>query len=148
MSGRRPRLTPGPRRARLRPERSPALTLFLETTMKRSVLALAALSLLVLAVGCKGIGGTTSVKTLLDDPGLYDKKTVRVAGDVGPSMGLLNYGAYQLDDGTGTITVVTQSNGAPRQGAKVAVEGEFRSAYTLGGSSAAVIIEARRRDLK
>jgi hypothetical protein len=106
-----------------------------------------ALLVLVLAAGCKG-GGTTPIKTLLDDPGLYDRKTVRVAGDVGPSLGILNFGAYQLDDGTGTITVVTRANGAPRQGARVGVQGEFRSAYTLGVSTAAVIIESERRDLK
>ena len=116
--------------------------------MKRTAAVLAVLALLALAVGCKGLGGTTSIKALLDDPGLYDKKTVRVAGDVGSSLGVLNYGAYQLDDGTGTITIVTQSNGAPRQGARVGVEGEFRSAYTLGASSAAVIIEAKRKAIQ
>ncbi len=113
--------------------------------MKR-LAVLAVLAALALVPGCQG--GTTPIKNLLDDPGTYDRKTVRVVGDVGSSLGVLNYGAYQLDDGTGTITVVTQQQGAPRQGAKVAVEGEFRSAYTLGASSAAVIIEAQRKDLK
>ncbi len=115
--------------------------------MKRTALIWVLASLLALATGCKGGYGTTSIKTLLDDPGLYDRKTVRVAGDVGASMGVLGYGAYRLDDGTGALTVVTKLNGAPRQGARVGVEGEFRSAYTLGASSAAVIIESSRRDL-
>ncbi len=115
--------------------------------MKRSLLFLVLMTTLVLGAGCKGITGTTSIKTLLDDPGLYDKKVVRLAGDVGPSMGVLNVGAYQLDDGTGTITVVARQNGAPRQGARVAIEGEFRSAYTLGVSSAAVVLESKRQDI-
>lgn len=117
--------------------------------MRRLPYVLAVASLLVLALGCKGgMRGTTSIKTLLDDPGLHDRKVVRVAGEVGPSLGLLNFGAYQLDDGTGTLTVVTRENGAPRQGAKVGVQGEFRSAYTLGASTAAVLIESERRELR
>jgi hypothetical protein len=117
--------------------------------MKRIPFAIAVVSLLALTAGCKGgLHGTTPIKTLLDDPGLYDRKVVRIAGDVGPSLGILNYGAYQLDDGTGTLTVVTRENGAPRQGARVGVEGEFRSAYTLGVSTAAVLIESQRRTLQ
>ena len=42
------------------------------------------------------------------------------------------------------ITVVTKDNGAPRTGAKVGVEGEFRSAFTLGTESVAVILEQAR----
>jgi hypothetical protein len=110
--------------------------------MKRSPRILTALALvMVLAGGCKS---ATPIGKLLDDPGRYDKQTVRVAGTVGQSVGVLGYGAYRLDDGTGTITVVTQSGGAPREGAKVGVEGEFRSAFTLGTQSIAVIMEKQR----
>lgn len=87
---------------------------------------------------------TTSVKTLLADPGKYDGHTVRVSGEVGQSIGALGYGAYELKDATGTIPVVTQGGGAPSRGAKVGVEGTFRSAYTLGTQSRAVIVEKRR----
>ena len=40
--------------------------------------------------------------------------------------------------------VVTKEGGAPRDGAKVGAEGEFRSAFTLGSRTAAVLIESRR----
>lgn len=93
--------------------------------------------------GCKG-GGTTTIKTLLDDPSRFDKQTVRVAGDVTRSLGILGYGAYELDDGTGKIPVVTNEGGAPRVGAKVGVEGEFRAAFTMGGTTAAAIVEKQR----
>jgi hypothetical protein len=56
----------------------------------------------------------------------------------------MGYGAYQIDDGTGTLTVVSQQGGAPREGAKVGVEGEFRSAFTLGDKTAAVLMESKR----
>ncbi|MEO5987917.1 MAG: hypothetical protein ABIU54_09745 [Candidatus Eisenbacteria bacterium] len=113
--------------------------------MRRQMLRNFALiaSLALTLAGCKG-GGVTPIKTLLDDPGRFDKQIVRIAGTVGKSAGVLGYGAYQVDDGTGMISVVSQANGAPREGAQVGVEGEFRAAFTLGTQSAAVIMEQRR----
>jgi len=88
--------------------------------------------------------GATSIKTLLDDPSRFDGKTVRIVGEVQGSVGALGFGAYEVNDGTGTLPVVSQAGGAPRQGAKVGVEGTFRAAYTLGTQSAAVLVEQRR----
>jgi len=110
----------------------------------RSIAAAALLLLLVLALAaCKG-GGTTDIKTLLDDPARFDKQTVRIAGTVDESAGILGYGTYHLDDGTGKLWVLAQGGGAPRNGAKVGVEGEFRSAFTLGDRSGAVLMESKR----
>jgi hypothetical protein len=104
-------------------------------------IALTVLLLLALVAGCKN---TVTIKTLLDDPPQYDKKTVRIAGTVTNSVGVLGYGAYRIDDGTGTLTVVSKEGGAPREGARVGVEGEFRSAFTLGTETLAVLIEKQR----
>jgi len=93
----------------------------------------AALLITALIAGCKG-GGTTPIKTLLDNPGQYDRQT----------LGVLGYGAYQVNDGSAGIAVVTEQNGAPREGTKVGVEGEFRSAFTVGSTTAAAIIEHSR----
>ncbi len=90
--------------------------------------------------------GTTPIRELLDDPGRYEGKTVRIAGEVTRSIGALGYGGYQVDDGTGTLTVVIESGGtAPRVGAEVAVEGTFQSAFTLGPLTAAVLREKQHR---
>ena len=91
--------------------------------------------------GCKGV---TSVRDLLNDPGRYDGQTVRIVGDVQNAVGALGIGAYQLNDGTGTINVISKGGGAPRQGARVGVEGTFRSAFTFGTQSGAVLVEERR----
>ena len=96
----------------------------------------------VLVGGCKT--GLTPISQLLNDPGQYDHKTVRVAGKVTHAIGILGYGGYQIDDGSGQITVVTKSGGAPREGAEVGVEGEFRSGFTLGTETVAAVIEKRR----
>src|SRR5262245_50474535 len=95
---------------------------------------------LALATSC---AGTIAIKTLLDDPQTYDGKTVRIAGDVTGSAGLLGYGAYQVDDGTGTLIVISKDRGAPREGAHVAVEGVFRAVFTFKTESVAVLEEAR-----
>ena len=103
----------------------------------------AALLITALIAGCKS-GGTTPIKTLLDNPGQYDRQTVRIAGTVTQTLGVLGYGAYQVNDGSAGIAVVTEQNGAPREGTKVGVEGEFRSAFTVGSTTAAAIIEHSR----
>jgi len=114
------------------------------TTSRRTWIAaawIAAFSIALLA-GCKG--SATPIKSLLDDPARFNGKTVRIAGEVKASIGIIGYGAYRVDDGTGSLQVVTQQGGAPREGARVGVEGTFRSAYTLGTETAAVVVEKRR----
>lgn len=104
--------------------------------------AAASLGLLLL-VACPG---TKPIKELLDDPGRFDGQTVRIAGEVTQAAGALGFGAYQVNDGTGTLTVVNETgSGTPRVGAKVGVEGTFRSAFTLGSKSVAVLLEKQRK---
>jgi hypothetical protein len=84
------------------------------------------------------------ITTLLDDPSRFEGKTVRIVGDVESPVGALGLGTYQVNDGTGTLRVVSESGGAPRVGANVGVEGTFRSAFTIGLESLAVLLEKRR----
>jgi hypothetical protein len=104
-------------------------------------MTLAAMLLCIAALGCKS---TTKIGDLLDDPSRFENQTVSIAGDVKEAVGILGYGAYRVDDGTGVLTVIAQGGGAPRTGAKVGVEGEFRSAFTVGTESIAVLMEKRR----
>ena len=110
------------------------------STLRMLVLPLALLALGTLA-GCKG---TTPIKDLLDDPARFQGQTVRIAGTVTESVGVLTVGAYKLQDDTGTITVVSKSSGVPRRGAKVAVEGQVKAGFTLGSESLTVFVEDRR----
>ncbi len=103
---------------------------------------LAALSLFLLAA-CPG---TKPIKELLDDPSRFNGETVRIAGEVTQSVGALGVGVYQVNDGTGTLTVVSQAGkGTPRTGAQIGVEGTFRSAFTLGSTTVAVLMEQKRK---
>ena len=109
---------------------------------RRLAAPFAALAVLATLMACNT--KTTSIKNLLADPGKYDGKTVRIAGTVGESIGALGFGAYEVQDQTGTIPVVTRGGGAPSRGTRVGVEGTFRAAYTLGTQSRAVIVESKR----
>jgi hypothetical protein len=80
----------------------------------------------VASTGCK-----TTINQLLAEPGRYANKEVTIGGDVVKSASVLGRGAYQIDDGTGTVWVVTKK-GAPRQGARVAVKGHVRDVVNLG----------------
>jgi hypothetical protein len=74
------------------------------------------------AVGC----ARTTISRILAEPQRYTRRgDVRLDGDVVESMSFLGHGAYKLDDGTGTIWVIS-SHGVPRRGARVNVHGRIR----------------------
>jgi hypothetical protein len=77
--------------------------------------------------GCR----ETTIRKLLGEPNRYANEDVGLVGNVVKSASLLGRGAYQLDDGTGTIWVVSQ-HGVPRTGARVAVRGRVRDVVDLG----------------
>jgi hypothetical protein len=110
-------------------------------------------TILLLCAGCGGSserpGGASSsgaiaIKTLLDNPSDYNDKTVRIGGAVESSMGAFGKGAYNVDDGTGTLTVLAGEGDTPREGTRVEVEGEFESIFTLGSDTGAVLKESKR----
>ena len=77
--------------------------------------------------GCR----ETTIRKLLGEPNRYANEEVGLVGDVVKSASLLGRGAYQLDDGTGTIWVVSE-HGVPRMGARVAVRGRVKDVVDLG----------------
>lgn len=98
------------------------------------------LALLLLA-GCASV---TPIGQLLDNPGRYDGKTVRIKGEVQSSAGALGMGGYQVKDNTGTLTVVSERAAPPRTGATIGVKGVFQALFTLGSRSLAVLREQSR----
>ena len=96
---------------------------------------------LLLLAGCASV---TPIGRLLDDPSHYDGKSVRIEGEVKEAAGGLGMGAYRVQDNTGTLTVVSETGGSPRTGAKVRVKGIFQALFTLGSRSLAVLREQSR----
>jgi hypothetical protein len=90
-----------------------------------ALLAVIAFSALIVT-GCE----QKSINDIRADPSRYANREVGVVGNVTRSFSVLGKGAYELDDGTGRLWVVSE-NGVPRDGARVAVKGTIRDAYNL-----------------
>jgi hypothetical protein len=77
----------------------------------------------------------SSIRQVISDPGSYHDKTVKIVGNVTESVGLLGYGLFKLDDGTGALWVLSR-RGLPRPGAQVVVKGSVRDIGVFGVKTA------------
>ena len=94
---------------------------------------------LLVIPGCKG--GTTPIKTLLDDPGLSNGKQVQIAGDVTKSPAMPESDAFEVDDGTGKVFVLSKEHGTPPVGTKVVVKGVFYASIVSKTQTFAAVVE-------
>jgi hypothetical protein len=85
-----------------------------------------------------------SISKINADPGRYRNKDVAIAGTVRDSYGFLDTGAYEVDDGTGTMWVITR-RGVPARGSKVGAQGRVRTGFSFGGRSFGTILEESDR---
>ena len=92
----------------------------------RAKAAVLAASLLALA-GC----ATKSINDVLADPSRYANKEVTVKGEVTQSVSVLGHGSYKIQDGSGSLWVVS-TKGVPRKGARVKATGTIRDVADLG----------------
>lgn len=88
----------------------------------------------------------TPIDTLLDDARGFEGENVRIVGDVESPEGARGPRAYQLNDGTGSLRIVGMTEGSPRVGTRVGVEGMFRSAFRIGSEDLIVVVEKARFD--
>ncbi|MFL5569315.1 MAG: hypothetical protein ACJ772_01925 [Gemmatimonadaceae bacterium] len=86
-----------------------------------------------------------SVAELKYNPGRYQNKTVSVDGVVTSSWGvpLVPFKMYKVDDGTGELTVLSQSGNTPGKGAHVRVKGRVNDMATFGGRAIGLHLEQR-----
>jgi hypothetical protein len=95
--------------------------------LSRLPAAALAASLGLALTGC----GTKTINHIMADPSRYNNQEVTIKGTVTQSVSLLGHGSYQIDDGTGTLWVVS-NKGVPRKGARVKVSGKIRDVADLG----------------
>lgn len=82
----------------------------------------------------------TEIRQILNDPRGFEGKTVTVEGDVGEVFSLFVIKYFQLDDGTGSIGVVSDQP-LPSQGQRLRVTGKVHEAFSIGASRLTVIVE-------
>jgi hypothetical protein len=88
-----------------------------------------------------------SISKILADPGRYQDKEVGITGTVTDAYGALGTGAYEIDDGTGKMWVVTR-RGVPGRGAKVGAKGRVYTGFNLSGRSFGTVLEETDRRAK
>jgi hypothetical protein len=103
-------------------------------TTKLPLFAVAAL-VLTLTSGCALSLRNASVAELNRNPGRYHDRTVNIDGVVTSSWGLplVPFRFYKVDDGTGEISVLSQSSRMPARGERVRVKGRVNEVAVLGG---------------
>jgi hypothetical protein len=94
------------------------------------------LAALILLAGC----GSVKIRQLVNNPSKYQGRTVRLAGEVTRSTGLIVAGVYEVDDGTGKINILSNKP-VPRKGARVAVTGRMQSGINVLGKSIGTVIQ-------
>jgi hypothetical protein len=85
----------------------------------------------VLAATLSACASTKTINQLLADPGRYRNDTVQLSGEVIDSYSVADRGAYQIDDGTGRLWIVSE-HGVPRKAARVTVKGTVREGFNFG----------------
>ncbi len=105
-----------------------------------SLIAISFISLFVLTA-CPS---RTTINKINADPSRYQNKEVGIAGKVTESYGALGQGAYELDDETGKIWVVTD-RGVPSKGARVGVKGRIYNGFTFAGRNFGTVIKETDR---
>ena len=94
-------------------------------------------AVLATSTACAYSLGSASVADLRDNPGRYQHRTVSINGVVTTaySVPFMPFRAYRVDDGTGEVTVLSQSNRTPTRGARVRVKGKVEDVAVFGGQS-------------
>jgi hypothetical protein len=111
-------------------------------------IAAVALMSAVLISGCAA--RSVRVAELKDRPDRYEDKTVSVTGVVTSSFGipLVPFQLYNVDDGSGEITVVSRGSRSPTKGARVLVKGKVSEVAVVVGRSIGLHITEDDRSIR
>ena len=109
---------------------------------KKLHLALPLIAALIL-VACESV----KIADIKADPSRFRNKSVQVDGTVTISFGALSVGAYEIEDETGKLFVIT-SQGVPSQGARVRVHGTVFSGAMVAGQAVGVAIRESKHEVQ
>ena len=107
----------------------------------------AALLAALLMTAC---AGTVRIADLKDRPGHYEARTISVHGVVTNSWGVpmapLQF--YNVNDGSGEVTVLARSGKVPAKGTRVKVRGRVEEVASLGSRSVGLHLEEHDRHVE
>ena len=113
----------------------------MDRSTNHSVLLIWSVLVMIFLVGCE----TTKIGDINRDPGRYAGKDITISGQATESFGVLNEGAFEVDDGTGRIWVLSEGFGVPGKGAHVTVTGRVQSGVAFAGRSFGTVLRQTQR---
>jgi hypothetical protein len=99
--------------------------------MSGSFVRRATVLIVLVAAISSGACAARTINQVLADPGHYRDREVKLSGSVVDSYSFVGNGAYQIEDSTGKLWIVS-NRGVPRKGARVSVKGTVREGFSLG----------------
>ena len=110
------------------------------------LLSIAVVSTIIVAGCASGV----RIAELKSQPDKYQNKTISVTGTVTNAFGipLVPFQMYNVDDGSGEITVVSRGSRSPSKGARVQVKGKINEVAVLGGRSIGLHIDEDSRKIR
>jgi hypothetical protein len=102
----------------------------------------------LVAAGCAARG--VRIAELKDQPTKYATKSVSVTGVVTSSWGipLVPFQLYNIDDGSGEITVLSRNGRTPARGTRVQVKGKINEFAVFGGRSVGLHLQEEDRRIR
>jgi len=88
--------------------------------------------------------GYTPVNEIMQAPGRFEGREIKIKGRAESATSLLGFRAFVLRDDTGEILVVTGGD-LPAAGESVALKGIVKSAMIVGGTSVGLRVEETER---
>ncbi|HEV8523119.1 MAG TPA: hypothetical protein VGQ71_01360 [Terriglobales bacterium] len=114
----------------------------MRSSIQQKTLLLVVVALTAVLIACPQ---QTKIGDLTSNPGRYAGKEVKITGKVTSSFGLLGTGAFEVDDGTGKIWVLSENYGVPSKGAKVSITGRVTEGASVGDRSFAVALRQTQK---
>ena len=115
--------------------------------MKRIYFIVIAVILLTMTLSVSSCSKLIKTGDITANSAQYDGTTVNISGYVEDTLwnALTSRGAYQVNDGSGNIWVVTSQN-PPAKGVKVNVTGMVSPAFTLGDRTLGTVVNETKRN--
>ena len=115
--------------------------------MKRLYFIVLTAFILLMMLSLSGCTKMNKITDITSNPDQYNGKTVNISGYVGNTLwnDVTGRGAYQVNDGSGNIWVVTNKE-PPVKGAKVSVAGTVSPAFTFGDTSLGTVVNETKRN--
>jgi RPA family protein len=94
------------------------------------------------SAGCNRLREEVSprVSDILSEPRKYEGKLVHIAGTVTETFSIYRAGYFRVDDGSGSMVVVSTQI-SPRRGQHIDARGTLEQAYTIGNNQMVVLVE-------